>query len=78
MMDATLDRVKLRRTIFSDPELKKKLEAIIHVEIKGQLAMELEQAGLLARPAFWFYEAALIVETGSTDRFHALWVTWCA
>ncbi len=79
MLDAQgeLDRKKLGRRIFQDPEARRRLEAITHPRIRQALADELQAQGLLANPRIFVYEAALIFENGLDPQFKAVWVTNC-
>lgn len=72
-----LDRARLRRRVFSDPASRKKLEGILHPRIAQLSEQALEREGLFANPRFWFYEAALLFETGGAVGFHSVWVTYC-
>lgn len=75
--DGCLNRPKLRELVFEDPAKRQRLEALLHPEIQRLLEAELAKLGLLSQPQFWFYEAALLFETGSYQRFHAIWACWC-
>ncbi len=70
-----LDRRKLAALVFDAPEKKARLEAITHPLIRSGLAIELERLGLTRTPRLFFYEAALLFETGSEGRFRELWAT---
>ena len=76
--DGTLHRLRLRQLIFNDARKRKTLEDIVHPRIRQLLATELQQAGFFAQPRLWFYEAALLVETGTYRQFKQLWVTHCS
>ena len=75
--DGTLHRAHLRALIFNDHARRKRLEAIVHPCIQKLLAAKLQQEGLFDQPRLWFYEAALLVETGTYRNFKQLWVTHC-
>lgn len=75
--DGSLDRAKLRAIVFKDAEARRRLEAITHPLIRAALAEALAAAGLLETPRPFFYEAALLVETGTHGDFRALWATHC-
>jgi len=75
--DGTLHRAHLRDIIFNDHAQRKKLEDIVHPCIQKLLAAQLRQKGLFDQPRLWFYEAALLVETGTYRNFKQLWVTHC-
>ena len=72
-----LDRQKLKKLIFADAEQKSTLEKILHPIIKSLLIQELKDKGLFHTPNLWFYDAALLVETGNHQLFRRLWVTHC-
>lgn len=69
----TLDRARLRKKIFSDPNARTELEAILHPLIREESFKEicdLSRAGA----SVVFYEASLLVETGRYRDFDALLV----
>jgi dephospho-CoA kinase len=61
--DGDIDRGKLARTVFNDPDARRDLEALTHpeifAEIARRLAAERERAGVVV------LDAALLVETGA-------------
>lgn len=59
--DKTLDRKKLRRIVFDDPEARKQLEAITHPKIR-QLAQEKIQDCAATGAPLVVYEAPLLFE----------------
>lgn len=61
--DGTLDRVRLRKQIFSDADARKRLEAILHPRIRGAAW---ERAGTTAG-SYLVMVVPLLVETGFTD-----------
>ncbi|MBI2601936.1 MAG: dephospho-CoA kinase [Deltaproteobacteria bacterium] len=73
----SLDRKFMRDLVFRDVELRKKLETIVHPEIRRLLAVELQNVDLLANPRLWFYEAALLFETGAYKNFLANCLVTC-
>ena len=76
--DQTLNRSRLRELIFNDTNKRKALEDIVHPRIQALLVTKLQQEGLFDQPRLWFYEAALLVETGTYRKFKQLWVTHCS
>ena len=76
--DGQLNRGKLRDIIFDDKSTRSQVENILHPAIKSILHENLKQANLINTPQIWFYEAALIFETNSQDRFREVWVTHCS
>ena len=75
--DGSLHRTHLRQLIFKDSAQRKTLENIVHPRVRELLADKLQQEGLFDQPRLWFYEAALLVETGTYRNFKQLWVTCC-
>jgi dephospho-CoA kinase len=64
----TTDRSSLREIVFSDPQARKDLEAILHPLIKAESERQLQKLG----PGVVLYEAALLVETGRYKDFRGL------
>ena len=62
--DGTLDRARLREHVFSNPEARKRLEAILHPRIRKAAW---ERAGRTAG-SYLVMVVPLLVETGFTDR----------
>lgn len=60
--DKTLDRGKLRKIVFDNPEARKKLEAITHPKIR-ELAQEKIRELTAAGSSLVVYEAPLLFET---------------
>ncbi len=79
ILDSTghLDRKNLRNIIFADADARAKLDAIMHPAIRQELHEELARKGLDKKPNIFFYEAALIFETGSQKHFREVWATHC-
>ncbi|MBU6375971.1 MAG: dephospho-CoA kinase [Bdellovibrionales bacterium] len=69
----TLDRAKLRKRIFSDPQARAELEAILHPLIREESLKEISDLARAGAP-FVIYEAALLIETGRYRDFDALLV----
>lgn len=75
--DGSIDRKKLGAIVFSRPAEKQWLEATLHPIIGSLLGERLIQEGLVAKPRLWFYEAALLFETGRDEEFRKIWTTTC-
>lgn len=74
--DGTLDRAALAGVVFSDEQARRRLNSLLHPRIRRrveELAAELSVAG----EPLGCYEAALIVESGASDRFRPLVVVAC-
>lgn len=74
--DGTLDRPALARIVFADDDARHRLNALLHPRIRGRMA-EVEARLAASGEPLGCYEAALIVETGSADRFRPLVVVAC-
>ena len=61
--DGRIDRKKLAAIVFSDPESRKRLEAITHPQIRAKIAEQTAAFEAAGHPVA-FLEAALLVETG--------------
>lgn len=75
--DGSLDRRILREMIMQNPLARQKLEAITHPLIRQALSDRLNELGLTQKPKLFFYEAALIIETGNAKNFLAVLATYC-
>lgn len=64
-----LDRKKMADVLFTDPEEKKKMEAILHPLIVSAM-----DAWIAAQPGFCAVEVPLLFELGLQDHFDE---TWC-
>lgn len=74
--DGVIDRRRLRRIVFDNPEHRTRLERIVHPEVIKETASRLHRERE-ARTSLVVYEAALLVETGMYRLFDALVVTNC-
>ena len=70
-------RHKLRAETFASPSKRKTLENIMHPQILKLLKGHLKKDNLYRSPALWFYDAALLIETGSFKNFRSIWLTHC-
>ena len=59
--DGSLDRQAIAQIVFKDPEMLKKLNAIIHPEVKKYIVREIERSRK-EETEFFFIEAALLLE----------------
>lgn len=72
-----LDRKKMADMIFDDHDKKDILESILHPIIFDLLIKNLDEQGIIKNPTFWFYEASLLIETGTYNRYREVWCTYC-
>ena len=75
--DGSMNRSAMRTLVFSDPQKRLQLEAIIHPRLQAEVVKELEKHGFFQRPQIWFYEASLIYERQRAADFKQLWVAYC-
>lgn len=73
MPDGSLNRKELRDIIFSAPEKRKQLEAIIHPAIKCLALKRIASARQMGVKVA-VYMAPLLIEAGATDRVDEIWV----
>lgn len=67
--DGGLDRAALGARVFADPEARRRLEALVHPQVR-RLAAEREAAAAAADPdAVVVHDIPLLVETGQADSF---------
>jgi len=79
LLDAggALDRKALGRLVFADPEARRRLNAITHPPIAELVRLRASALAAVSEP-LGCYEAALIVENGTQDRFRPLVVVACS
>ena len=66
-----LNRALVRKMIYDEPLLKKKLESILHPAIEEELKIKSQIVSQFAPNAWIFYEASLILEIGKKSNFDA-------
>ena len=71
--DGAMDREAMRALVFSNPQSKRQLEAIIH-PLVGQVLQEESHAALAAGHACLVYDVPLLVESGERWRRQVDWV----
>jgi dephospho-CoA kinase len=69
--DGSLDRPKLAALVFSDPDRRRRLNAIVHPLIGAASAARVAELTARGEPIAC-YEAALLVENGIADAFRPL------
>ncbi|MFZ0131475.1 MAG: dephospho-CoA kinase [Desulfobacterales bacterium] len=62
--DGTIDRRKLGRIIFNDPQQKAQLEAIVHPEVKAETGRRLAEIERLESRAVVILDVPLLIEAG--------------
>jgi dephospho-CoA kinase len=71
--NGAMDRDAMRALVFSNPQSKRQLEAIIH-PLVGQVLQEESHAALAAGHACLVYDVPLLVESGDRWRRQVDWV----
>lgn len=71
--DGRIDRKKMAAAIFSDAELLKKVNAIIHPAVKEYILEEIERERQAGEKDVFFLEAALLIEEGYDRVLDELW-----
>jgi dephospho-CoA kinase len=60
--DRTLDRKKLGAVVFTNPERRKRLEAITHPAIRARVEARLDELAACGFAGIVFYDAAILIE----------------
>ena len=75
--DGALDREQMRQRVFSDPQAKKQLEAIIHPQVRQKIAQRAELAEQSGSNCI-VYDIPLLVESGHwRDKLDKILVVDC-
>jgi dephospho-CoA kinase len=74
--DDSLNRNKLRRLIFVDPERRSQLNNIVHPEVMKEIQHRSEQMSAMAADAVLVVDVPLLLEVGAADRFDRVVVVY--
>jgi dephospho-CoA kinase len=74
--DGELNRSKLRRLVFADPEERSKLNAIVHPEVMKEINRIFEQLTTSAQDAVVVVDVPLLLEVGVAHRFDRVIVVY--
>lgn len=74
--DGRLNRRKLRRLIFADPEERSKLDAIVHPEVMEEINRRFEQLMTAAKDVVVVVDVPLLLEVGVAHRFDRVIVVY--
>lgn len=74
--DGRLNRSKLRRLVFADPEQRSRLNAIVHPEIMREIDFRFEQLTSSAEHAVVLVDIPLLIEVGVAHRFDKVVVVY--
>jgi dephospho-CoA kinase len=74
--DGEVNRSKLRRLVFADPEERGKLNAIVHPEVMKEIDFRFEQLTSSAEHAVVLVDIPLLIEVGVAHRFDKVVVVY--
>lgn len=74
--DGSLDRSAIAQIVFKDPKMLKKLDEIIHPEVKNYIIREIEQSRK-EETEYFFIEAALLLEEKYDEICDEIWYIYC-
>jgi len=74
--DGRLNRSKLRRLVFADPEQRSRLNEIVHPEVMREIDFRFEQLTSSAEHAVVLVDVPLLIEVGVAHRFDKLVVVY--
>ncbi|NIQ87683.1 MAG: dephospho-CoA kinase [Deltaproteobacteria bacterium] len=74
--DGEVNRSKLRRLVFADPEERDKLNAIVHPEVMTAINRRFEQLTTSAQDAVVVVDVPLLLEVGVAHRFDRVIVVY--
>lgn len=71
--DGTLDQQKMARLLFSDERKREQMNGIVHPEVKREVLREVAQERKRGVYAYFFFEAALLIEEKYDEICDELW-----
>ena len=74
--DGRLNRSKLRRLVFADPEQRSRLNEIVHPEVMREIDFRFEQLTSSAEHAVVLVDVPLLLEVEAADRFDRVVVVY--
>ena len=74
--DGRLNRSKLRRLVFADPEQRSRLNEIVHPEVMREIDSRFEQLTSSAEHAVVLVDVPLLIEVGVAHRFDKVVVVY--
>jgi dephospho-CoA kinase len=75
--DGSIDRRALGKIVFSDPEKRLLLNSLTHPEIGAEILRRISELEQISETGIVIVEAALMVESGSYEKYHRLIVVTC-
>jgi dephospho-CoA kinase len=76
--EGKIDRERLGRVVFADPDARRALEALLHPAVRAEAARRFDDAAREGVCRIGIFDAALLVETGAYRDFHRLIVVRCS
>jgi dephospho-CoA kinase len=74
--DGEVNRSKLRKLVFANPEKRSKLNAIVHPEVMKEINRRVEQLATSAQDAVVVVDVPLLLEVGVAHRFDRVIVVY--
>lgn len=71
--DGEIDKAKMADQIFQNAELLEQVNALLHPAVEQMIVREIEKEKKLDRFAFFFVEAALLLDSGLKDMMEEIW-----
>ena len=75
--DGRINNPEMARRIFSDLELLKKVNLLVHPAVKSFILQEIEQEERAGKIDFFVVEAALLIEDGYGKEVDSMWYIYC-
>lgn len=75
--DGRINNPEMARRIFSEPELLKKVNNLVHPAVKEYILSAFAQEKEAGRLDFFVVEAALLIECGYGEDVDAMWYIYC-
>lgn len=72
------DRREAARRMYRSPELRRKIDAIVHPAVIRKIRGEMEKAENSGRYDYFFLEAALLIENGFLNLVDEMWYIYCS
>ena len=76
LSDGTLDRKKMGKNVFNNPEERKKLEGILHPIIRNEFIKKINEYKKNPEIKIVLLDAALLIESKMTDLTDSLWLVY--
>jgi len=76
MPDGSINRAEMAARMFPDPELREKVNSIVHPAVMDYIVADIEEART-KNYDYYFLEAALLIESGYRRIVDEIWYIWC-